>query len=131
MTGADRGMFAFLLLDAFLLAVVELMFLPLSLGDVQFPITAALAVVTTPLLVAEAGRLSPRRRVAVAPLLVWFLVVFVLGTMGPGGDMILINDWRALLLIGGGTLPSAMMLGVVMGRHGGGHERRRDRVGDG
>ena len=118
MTGADRGVFAVLLLDAFLLAVVELMFLPLSLGDVQFPITAALAVVTTPLLVAEAGRLSPRRRVAVAPLLVWFLVVFVLGTMGPGGDMVLINDWRALLLIGGGTLPSAMMLGVVMGRHG-------------
>lgn len=116
MTGADRLVFAVLLLDALLLAVVELMFLPLYLGDVQFPITAAVAVVTTPLLVAEAGRLSPRRRVAAAPLLVWFVALVVLGIAGPGGDMVLINDWRALLLIGGGTLPSAMMLGVVLGR---------------
>ena len=119
MTGRDRLVFAFLLVDAVVLAIVEVLFLPLYIGDVPFPITAALAVVTTPLLVVEAGRLAPRRRVAAAPLVVWFAVVFVLGTMGPGGDMVLLgSDWRSLLLIGGGTLPSAMMLGVVLARHG-------------
>ena len=117
MTAADRVLFGFLLLDAVVLAVVELLYLPLRLGGVQFPITAAVAAVTTPLLVSAAGRLSPRRRVAVAPFAVWFLTVFVFGLFGPGGDIVLIGDWRALLFIGAGALPSAMMLGVVTARN--------------
>jgi hypothetical protein len=118
LTAADRLVFAVLLVDAAILAVVELLFLPSYIGGVPFPVTAALATVTTPLLVSAAGRLSPSRGVAAAPLIVWFVTVFVLGIAGPGGDMVLLgSDWRALLLICGGTLPSAMMLGVVMGRH--------------
>lgn len=107
----------FLLLNAVLLALIELLFLPSYIGSVQFPVTAALAAVTTPLLVAEAARISPRRRIAGAPLLVWFATVFVFGLFGPGGDIVLLNDWRALLLIGGGALPSAMMLGIVLGKN--------------
>ncbi|MEV0048897.1 hypothetical protein AB0H34_00180 [Saccharopolyspora shandongensis] len=117
MTARDRVLFGFLLLDAVLLALVELLFLPSYIGSVQFPVTAALAAVITPLLVAEAARISPRRRVAGAPLLVWFATVFVFGVFGPGGDIVLLNDWRALLLIGGGALPSAMMLGIVLGKN--------------
>lgn len=118
MSAGDRVVFGFLLLDAVLLALIELFFLPAYIGTVQFPITAALAVVSTPLLVSEAGRLSKRRAVAVAPLVVWFLTVFVFGLFGPGGDVVLLgNDWRTLLLIGGGTLPSAMMLGLVAARN--------------
>ncbi|MBB5153429.1 hypothetical protein [Saccharopolyspora phatthalungensis] len=118
MTARDRVLFGFLLLDAVLLAVIELLYLPSYIGAVQFPITAALAAVTTPLLVAEAARISPRRRVAGAPLLVWFVTVFVFGVFGPGGDIVLLGaDWRTLLLIGGGALPSALMLGIAMGRH--------------
>ena len=117
--GLDRLVFGFLLLDAVLLAVVELLFLPSYIGSVQFPITAALAAVTTPLLVSEAGRLSPRRSVAGAPLAVWFVTLFAFGVLGPGGDVLLLgNDWRTLLLIGAGTLPSAMMLGMVLAREG-------------
>ena len=71
--------FGFLLLDAVLLALIELFFLPGYIGTVQFPITAAVAAVTTPLLVAEAARLSPRRRIAGAPLVVWFATVLVFG----------------------------------------------------
>ncbi|MGI8310203.1 hypothetical protein [Saccharopolyspora hattusasensis] len=119
MTAGDRVLLGFLLLDAVLLALIELLFLPSYIGSVQFPITAALAVVTTPLLVAEAARLLPRRRVAGAPLLVWFATVFVFGVLGPGGDIVLLNDWRALLLIGGGALPSALMLGIVMEKNPG------------
>ncbi|MGW5643307.1 hypothetical protein ACWEV3_17140 [Saccharopolyspora sp. NPDC003752] len=117
MTARDRVLLGFLLLNAVLLALIELLFLPSYIGSVQFPVTAALAAVTTPLLVAEAARISPRRRIAGAPLLVWFATVFVFGLFGPGGDIVLLNDWRALLLIGGGALPSAMMLGIVLGKN--------------
>lgn len=113
----DRIVLGLLVLDAFLLAIIELMFLPSYIGTVQFPVTAAIAAVTTPLLVAEVARISPRRRVAAAPLVVWFATVFVFGVLGPGGDMVLLpTDWRTLLLIGGGALPSAAMMGIVLGK---------------
>jgi hypothetical protein len=116
-TARDRVVFGVLLADAVLLAVVELMFLPSYIGGMQFPITAAVAAVTTPLLVSEAGRLAPRRSVAGAPLVVWFGTLLVFGASGPGGDVLLLgNDWRTLLLIGAGALPSAVMLGNVLAR---------------
>lgn len=118
MTARDRVVLGFLVLDAVLLAVLELLYLPLWIGAVQFPITAAVAAVTTPLLVAEAARLSRSRLAAAAPLLAWLATTFVLGVLGPGGDVVLIGDWRALLLIGGGAIPAAMMLGIQLGKRG-------------
>ena len=118
MTARDRLVFGLLLVDAVLLAVLELMYLPLRIGSVQFPITAAVAAVTTPLLVSAAGRLSSHRGVAAAPMVVWFVTAFAFGGFGPGGDMVLLgNDWRTLLLLVGGALPSAMMLGIVLARN--------------
>ncbi|GAA3365895.1 MULTISPECIES: hypothetical protein [Saccharopolyspora] len=120
MSGLDRLVFGFLLLDAVVLALVEVLYLPLWIGSTPFPITTAVAAVTTPMLVSAAGRLAPSRRVAAAPLVVWFATIFVFGLFGPGGDVMLMgNDWRTLLLIGAGTLPSAMMLGIVLGRSAG------------
>ncbi|RRO15561.1 hypothetical protein EIL87_16150 [Saccharopolyspora rhizosphaerae] len=119
MSRADAAVFGFLLLNTVLLAILELLYLPLYIGSVQFPISAAVAAVTTPLLVAEAGRISRSRRVAGAPLVLWFAVVLVFGVFGPGGDVVLLgSDWRTLLLIGGGALPSAMMLGMVLAKPG-------------
>lgn len=116
----DRVTIGVLLLDAVLLAIVELLFLPAYLGDVQFPITTAVAAVTTPLLVSEAARWSPHRSVALAPLLVWFATVFVFGVFGPGGDVLLLaQDWRTYLFLAAGTLPSALMLGAVQARQSG------------
>jgi hypothetical protein len=121
----DAVLFGFLLLDAAILAVLELLYLPLYIGSVQFPITAAVAAVTTPLLVAAAGKISARRRVAGAPLLVWFAVVLIFGVFGPGGDVVLLgSDWRTLLLLGGGALPSALMLGIVLGKHNAGQQAK-------
>lgn len=124
MTARDRLVFGLLLVDAVLLAVLELMYLPLRIGSVQFPITAAVAAVTTPLLVSAAGRLSSHRGVAAAPMVVWFVTAFAFGGFGPGGDMVLLgNDWRTLLLLVGGALPSAMMLGIVLARNRGAERR--------
>ncbi|CAM3025612.1 hypothetical protein SAXI111661_14800 [Saccharomonospora xinjiangensis] len=109
--------------DAALLATLELFYLPLRLdgvvlpdaGDAPLPLSALVAAVTTPLLVTTAERLASRR-LAVVPLLVWFLTLLVLGVAGPGGDNVLLIDWRALLLFAGGALPAAIALGGSLGR---------------
>lgn len=114
---------AVLVVDAAVLAVVELLFLPLRfdgyllpymLGGMPVPASALLAVLTTPWLVSVAGGLSPKLLVAAAPLVTWVLVVAVFGMFGPGGDMVLIADWRSLLLFACGALPSAIVLGRVL-----------------
>ena len=116
LVGSDRVILGALLVDAVVLALVELMFLPLYWGAVPLPITAVVAAVTTPMLVVAAGKLSFGTRGAAAPLLVWFVTLFVVGVFGPGGDIVLMSDWRALLLLGGGAVPSAVLLGLVTAR---------------
>lgn len=114
---------AVLVLDAVVLAVVELLFLPLrfdgsllpyTLGGSPVPASALVAALTTPWLVRVAGTLSPKLMVAAAPLLGWILAVAVFGMFGPGGDLVLVADWRSLLLFACGALPAAMMLGKVL-----------------
>jgi hypothetical protein len=121
LTTRDRLVFALLLVDAAVLAVLELIYLPLrfdgyllpDLGGFPFPITAVAAALTTPWLVSLAGRLSTRIGVAAAPFVVWLLVLGVFGLAGPGGDVVLIEDWRSLLLLACGALPTAVVLGGV------------------
>jgi hypothetical protein len=118
----DRALLGVLMLDAVVLAVVELLFLPLAfdgyllpnVAGVPFPLMAVVAAVTTPWLVATAGTLAPRLAVASAPLLAWVVAIAWFGMFGPGGDLLLIADWRSLLLFAGGALPSAIVLGRVL-----------------
>jgi hypothetical protein len=113
-----------LCLQAFVLAVLELFFLPLRLdgavlpafNDWPVPVSVILAIVTTPLLVTAASWYATRVLAAVSPLLVWLGTLLVLGLFGPGGDVMLVNDWRSLLLFAGGALPSAIAVGAFMGR---------------
>jgi hypothetical protein len=118
----DRVLLAVLALDAVVLAVVELLYLPLSfdgyllpnLGGLPLPLGPALAAVSTPWLVSTAGTLAPRLAVASAPLLAWIATVAGFGMFGPGGDLLLVADWRSLLLFAAGALPSAIVLGRVL-----------------
>jgi hypothetical protein len=114
---------AVLAVDAVVLAAVELLFLPLrldgyllpnALGGLPVPLSAALAAVTTPWLVSVAGTLSPRLLVAGTPLFAWIVAIAVFGMFGPGGDLVLISDWRSMLLFACGALPSAVVLGKVL-----------------
>ena len=119
MTSGGRLFLAVLLLDAVVLAVVELLFLPLrfdgyllpDLDGFPFPVTAVLAGLTMPWLASMAKGLSDRLAVAVAPLLVWLASLGVFGLAGPGGDLVLLQDWRSLLLLAAGALPTAIVLG--------------------
>ncbi|MFD9895004.1 hypothetical protein ACFWY9_37135 [Amycolatopsis sp. NPDC059027] len=117
---------ALLTFDAVLLALLELFFLPLrmdgtalpKLGDIPMPLTIVLGAVTTPLLVSTTARLV-RPGLSWVPLVVWVLVLFGVGLFGPGGDLVLIQDWRALLLLGASALPAAMALGGGLGKAAG------------
>ncbi|TQJ02570.1 hypothetical protein [Amycolatopsis cihanbeyliensis] len=121
--GYQWGLFALLLVDVVLLAALELFYLPLRLDGlilpavdaVPVPVTVVLAVVTTPLLVREAARVTSPR-LAVVPLVLWLVTVFGIGLAGPGRDLVLLQDWRALLLLAGGALPAALALGGVLAR---------------
>lgn len=114
----QRLLLLVLALDAVLLGVLELFFLPLRIGTVPVPVTVLVGAVTTPWLVATTGRLV-RPALSWVPLVVWVLVVFGFGMLGPGGDLVLIQDWRALLLLGASALPGAMVLGGGLGRAAG------------
>ncbi|MEU6645734.1 hypothetical protein ABZ863_24730 [Saccharomonospora sp. NPDC046836] len=114
-----------LTIDAVLLAILELFFLPLRLdgvllpraGDVPLPLSVLLAMITTPLLVAKAASLGDRR-LGIIPLAAWVLTLLVVGVQGPGGDVVLRADWRALALLAGGLLPAALVAGGKLARPG-------------
>ncbi|MEV4599044.1 hypothetical protein AB0K15_16730 [Amycolatopsis sp. NPDC049253] len=111
-------MLGLLCLDALLLALLEVFFLPLrvgSLGEVPLPLTALVGAVSTPWLVLTTAKLV-RPGLSWVPLVVWVVVVFGIGFAGPGGDLVLVQDWRAILLLGASALPAALVLGGGLGR---------------
>jgi hypothetical protein len=125
MTPRDLLYVAGLLVCSLVLAVLEVLYLPLRFdgdllpllfGGLPFPITAVVALLTVPVLVSRAAEVSPRLVVAGIPLAGWLVVVIVTAFPGPGGDIVLIPDWRALLLLGGGGLAGAVALGGALGR---------------
>lgn len=114
-----------LLLLSLALTLIELLYLPLRfdgallpmVGDsLPLPISAVVAAVTLPWLIKRARRISPRLLVAGSPLWIWLLGVLVAAFPGPGGDVVLIGDWRALLLLGCGALAGSITLGGMLGR---------------
>lgn len=121
----DWVLLVVLAIDAVLLALLEMMFLPLRLdgfllprlGDVPLPLPLLLAAGTTPLLVIAAARVGGRW-FSIVPLAMWILTLLVVGIQGPGGDMLLRADWRSLALLVAGALPAALVLGRERVRHG-------------
>ncbi|MGW5720555.1 hypothetical protein ACWEVP_30590 [Amycolatopsis sp. NPDC003865] len=111
----QRLLLVLLVFDTVLLAVLELFFLPLRIGVVPLPVTVVVGAVTTPWLVSTTAKLV-RPGLSWVPLAVWVVVVFGLGLLGPGGDLVLIQDWRALVLLGASALPGALVLGGGLGQ---------------
>ncbi|RZS44341.1 hypothetical protein EV193_101216 [Herbihabitans rhizosphaerae] len=126
MTGRDRWRIAGIVLASVVLAIIELMFLPLrfdgtllpDLGGFPFPITVVLALATMGPLVYTAAEFSPTLLVAGSPLWAWLLVVLVFAIGEPGGverAYVVIPDWRTLLLVGCAAGAGAVALGRVLG----------------
>jgi hypothetical protein len=122
-TVADWLTLLVLVVDAIILAVLEMFFLPLrfdgfvlpNLGGWPFPVTVVLAAVSMPWLVARAGDASNRLLIAGAPLFAWLATLGVVGFAGTE-NMVFIEDWRGLLLLGAGMLPAGVALGNALGR---------------
>jgi hypothetical protein len=120
---ADWLMLLLLVVDAIILALLEMFFLPLrfdgfvlpDLGGWPFPITVVLAGLTMPWLVARAGDASDRILVVGAPLWAWLATLGVVGLVGTE-NLVLLEDWRTLLLLAAGALPAAVALGNAVGR---------------
>jgi len=115
MSLGGRLLLALIVLDAVLLAIIELFFLPLYLpaerGGWLLPFTIVLAAVSTPLLVRAAAEIAPRMLVAGAPLGAWLVTILVFGVGGPGGDLVLASNLRSLLLLVAGVVPCGVLLG--------------------
>jgi hypothetical protein len=125
MTGREWLRLTGLLVLSAALAAIELLYLPLRFDgtilpmvgkSLPLPITPLIAAVTLPALVSRAGNISTRLAVAGSPLWIWLLCVLVSAFPGPGGDVVLVGDWRALLLLAFGALPGAVALGGVLGK---------------
>jgi len=99
-----------------MLAAVELLFLPLRIGVVPFPITILLAAVSTPWLVRNAAALSGSRAAAAVPLVAWVVALLAFGIGGPGGDVLLPADWRSMVLLAAGIFPGAVQLGRALAK---------------
>ncbi|MGH3433947.1 MAG: hypothetical protein ACRDQB_14040 [Thermocrispum sp.] len=124
----DQVLLTLLLVNAVLLATVELFFAPLRLDGsllpmadwTPVPVSLLLAAVTTPWLVSQTARLAAKMAapswLAGVPLVLWVLTVVVLGLTGPGGDLVLPQDWRGVGLLAAGVVPGALVLGMRLGR---------------
>jgi hypothetical protein len=120
---ADWLLLGLLVLDSVALALLEVFFLPLRFdgtllpnwGSFPFPVTVVVALVTMPFMITLAAGVSRRLLVAGAPLWAWLVTIGVVGLVGTE-NMVLLQDWRTLLLLAGGALPAAVALGNAMAR---------------
>jgi len=108
-------------------ALLALVFLPLHIGAVPFPISALLGVGAMILAPRACYRLTGSVVAAVLPVAAWFGVsvwlVLSRNTMMPGLPLTVIEgQWRVMLLLGLGSLAAAATLGLIWG------DRLRDRL---
>ncbi|MFC4605614.1 hypothetical protein [Rhodococcus kronopolitis] len=106
----DSAILALLVFDGFLTAVLAVLFLPLRLGTVPFPVAALIAAAVNVLLVFGARTVTDRASRMALPLLGWFVGFVVCMFGGPGGDAMMLADWRTLLLLVAGLVPAGVLL---------------------
>ncbi|MGW6422728.1 hypothetical protein ACWF82_08635 [Nocardia sp. NPDC055053] len=93
-----------LLADALITLALEVLFLPLYLGTLAFPVAALLAAPINVALVYGMESVTDRLGFTFAPIVVWVFGFLVASSRGPGGDVLLSSDGRTLLLLACGVL---------------------------
>lgn len=105
-----------LFVDSVLLAFAETVFASQDVGGTPLPVSAVVALISTPWLVRRAGELATGIRGAILVFLGWFAVVMAAFVGGPGGDVLLPLAWPSIAFILGGLIPGGLALGRVI-RH--------------
>ncbi|MGQ4600988.1 hypothetical protein [Nocardia sp. R6R-6] len=103
-----------LVLDAVLTLSLEVLYLPFYLGATALPIAAVLAGVVNVLLVVGMQSVTQRAAALAFPLAAWAFGFLVCASVGPGGDVLLVSDWRAALLLFCGLLPPLAYIYIRM-----------------
>ncbi|TQF73847.1 hypothetical protein FK531_03975 [Rhodococcus spelaei] len=106
----DSAILALLVFDGLLTAVLAVLFLPVRLGSVPFPVSALAAAVINVLLVVGARTVTDRPVMTALPVVGWFVGFAICMFGGPGGDALLLADWRTLLLLVCGVVPPGILL---------------------
>ena len=99
-----------LVFDGFLSGILSVVFLPTYLGSMQFPISALLGGIANVALIVAARKVAERPIWVASPLLGWFAAVVLCMLGGPGGDVLLLAEWRTMLLIIAGAGPAGVLL---------------------
>lgn len=114
MTAGSRMVLGLLALDGVLSAIAGALLLPLYLGPVPFPVTAALSGLLNVALVWAAGHWTDSKRLAALPLWTWLATVAILTLGGPGGDIVFggsgLMAYSAVIFLVLGALPTAYLL---------------------
>ncbi|MGM7649204.1 MULTISPECIES: hypothetical protein [unclassified Nocardia] len=93
-----------LMVDALITLALEVLFLPLYIGSVPLPIAALVAGVVNVGLVYGMASVTDRLGFVFAPIVLWLFGFLLCASRGPGGDVMLGNDGRTLLLLACGVL---------------------------
>ncbi|MFF0815369.1 hypothetical protein ACFYVR_09490 [Rhodococcus sp. NPDC003318] len=106
----DRLILALLVFDGFVTALLAVLFLPVRIGSVPVPVSALVAAVVNVLLLCGARTVTDRLVRVAWPLFAWFVGFLLCMVGGPGGDGLLLADWRTLLLLVAGLVPATALL---------------------
>lgn len=106
----SRATLAVLIFDGFLCGVLSVFFLTTYLGPVPFPASALLAGIANVMLLFAARKVADTPLAVGAPLMGWGAGVLLCMLGGPGGDVLLLADWRTALLLVGGLAPPGFLL---------------------
>lgn len=106
----SRATLAVLIFDGFLCGILSVFFLPTYLGPVPFPVSALLAGIANVTLLFAARKVAEKPLAIASPLIGWFVAILVCMFGGPGGDVLLLADWRTAFLLLGGLIPPGILL---------------------
>lgn len=106
----SRATLAVLIFDGFLCGILSVLFLPTYLGPVPFPVSALLAGIANVMLLFAARKVAEQPLTIASPLIAWIVAILVCMLGGPGGDVLLLADWRTALLLLGGLVPPGVIL---------------------
>lgn len=117
-----------LVFNGLLTFAVEVLYLPTYIGSTPFPISAAFAAVINLVLVLGMGTVVSRPATMSLPVLAWLIGFVVCLNTGPGGDVILTDNWTTPLFLACGVIPAGWYLfwrGFILpARHAGKSAKR-------
>ncbi len=85
---AVAGVVLFMIVAA-LAALLAVMFVPVRLGTIVFPVSVVFAALTNVVLPTMSRRLVDSLAAGIAPVVAWFVTVFLLAQARPEGDVLL------------------------------------------